>query len=90
MSKPGFKNKISEHLISKYKSYKKSNSLSEKNSSKNGLDIGWTRATFIVKEELLKKIKDAAYWERKTVKVVINDALNSFFNKQKHIEKSKK
>ncbi|MFA6066717.1 MAG: hypothetical protein WC707_06065 [Candidatus Babeliaceae bacterium] len=53
------------------------------NSSQKGLDDGWTRATFIVKKELLEKVKDCAYWERMTVKTIVNDALDSFFKNKK-------
>ena len=44
-------------------------------SSQSGLPQGWTRATFIVKEETLEKIKDLAYTERKEIKIVVNEAL---------------
>lgn len=54
----------------------------KKNSSQKGLCDGWTRATFILQEELLEKIKKLAYWERKTVKDVVNSAFIDFFNRQ--------
>jgi AmiR/NasT family two-component response regulator len=37
--------------------------------------IDWTRATFIVRKEHLEKIKALAYWERKKVKEVVEEAL---------------
>ena len=52
-------------------------------SSKTGLKDGWTRATFIVKESLLEKAKDLAYWERKKIQEVIDDALCSYISKKK-------
>ena len=36
------------------------------------------RATFIVKESNLEKLKAIAYWERKTIKNVLDEALNSY------------
>ena len=44
-------------------------------SSQEGTVEGETRATFIVGEELLEKIKAVAYWERKMIKEVISEAL---------------
>lgn len=35
---------------------------------------GETRATFIVKEDLLEKLKFMAYWERTLIKEVVNKA----------------
>ena len=44
-------------------------------SSQAGLPDGWTRATITVREEMLEILKRAAYWERTTIKKVIDDAL---------------
>ena len=44
-------------------------------SVEEGLSEEETRATFIVKKELLEKIKDIAYWERVKIKDIINLAL---------------
>ncbi len=43
--------------------------------SQEGTKENETRATFIVKEELLDKVKAIAYWERSLIKDVINKAL---------------
>ena len=43
-----------------------------------GLRPGWTRATFIVREETLSKLKSVAYWERKELKRVVDAALAAF------------
>jgi AmiR/NasT family two-component response regulator len=43
--------------------------------SQAGLREDWTRATFIVRKEHLEKIKALAYWERKKVKEVVEEAL---------------
>lgn len=40
--------------------------------------VGETRATFIIEETLLKKVKAVAYWERKQIKSVLHEALSSF------------
>lgn len=44
-------------------------------SSQEGTKEGETRATFIVKEELLEKLKAIAYWDRMKIKDVIASAL---------------
>lgn len=44
-------------------------------SSQEGTKEKETRATFIVKEELLDKFKAIAYWERVLIKDVVNTAL---------------
>jgi predicted nucleic acid-binding protein len=43
-------------------------------SSQEGTKINETRATFIVNEELLDKLKAVAYWDRLLIKDVINTA----------------
>jgi len=53
----------------------------ERTSSRAGLPEGWTRATFIVKENTLNTVKEYAYWERKEIKTVIEEALTLYFNK---------
>ena len=44
-------------------------------SSQEGTKEHETRATFIVREELLDKSKAIAYWERTMIKEVVNSAL---------------
>ena len=45
------------------------------------------RATFIVEKELLKKIKDIAYWERLTQKDLLREAMEDLIEKyNKRIE----
>jgi len=46
--------------------------------SQEGLPDGWIRATFIVQEHQLAKIKALAYWERKQIKEVITEALSAY------------
>ncbi len=48
------------------------------NTSQRGLHKGWTRNTFILRKDYLEKIKELAYWERKTIKDVVDEALGSY------------
>lgn len=41
-----------------------------------------TRATFIVQENLLEQLKDLAYWNRVTIKDVLNTFLQEGINKR--------
>lgn len=50
-------------------------------SSQEGTKEKETRATFIVKEELLDKLKAIAYWDRKLIKEVVNTALQDIVDK---------
>ena len=50
-------------------------------SSQEGTKENETRATFIVNEELLEKLKAIAYWDRVLVKEVINTALEEAVEK---------
>ncbi len=52
------------------------------NSANEGLKDGMTRATFLVKEDVLKKIKDIAHLENRFIKDVINEALSDMIKKQ--------
>jgi hypothetical protein len=44
-------------------------------SSQEGTKENETRATFIINEELLEKVKAIAYWDRVLIKDVVNTAL---------------
>jgi len=46
--------------------------------SAEGLPQGWTRATFIIREIYLEKLKNLAYQNRKQIKEVIDEALDSY------------
>src|SRR5664280_1840121 len=50
-------------------------------SSQEGTKENETRATFIVNEELLEKLKAVAYWERRMIKEVIASALEEVVSK---------
>lgn len=52
--------------------------LDERSTSMHGLPVGWTRATFIIKQEINEKIKAVAYWDRLTVKEVLHEALSQY------------
>jgi hypothetical protein len=53
------------------------------NSSQKGLKDGWTRATFILRDDHLEKIKDLAYWKRNHVKEVMDEVLSSYLKGRK-------
>jgi hypothetical protein len=40
-----------------------------------------TRATFIIKEDVLNKLKSIAYWERIKIKEALNNALEEYIDK---------
>jgi hypothetical protein len=43
-----------------------------------GLRPGWTRATFIVREETVQQLKAVAYWDRKELKRVVEEAFQVY------------
>jgi hypothetical protein len=45
-----------------------------------GLRPGWTRATFIVKEETVQQLKAVAYWDRKELKRVVEEAFSTYLD----------
>lgn len=47
-------------------------------SSQEGTKNDETRATFIVKEDILEKLKDIAYWDREMIKGVVGEALSQY------------
>jgi len=51
---------------------------SDVDTARAGLKTGWIRATLIMKEANLNKIKALAYWERKNIKDVMDEALNAY------------
>ncbi len=53
---------------------------------KNENKLRLLRATFIIREDFLDKIKAIAYWERKQIKSVINEALSEFIEKKGNIK----
>ena len=57
-------------------------------SSQEGVRLNETRATFIIREDLLDKIKAIAYWDRLLIKEVINEALTDYINKYERANKT--
>jgi hypothetical protein len=51
--------------------------------SYDGLREGWTRATFILREDYLEKIKSLAYWKRRNIKEVMDDVLGDYLKGRK-------
>lgn len=45
-----------------------------------GLQPGWTRRTFIVRDQHLEKLEALSYWEKKSLKELIDDALDSYLS----------
>ena len=50
-------------------------------SSQEGTKENETRATFIINEDLLDKLKAIAYWDRVLIKDVVNTALQDIVDK---------
>ena len=61
----------------------KRNTQSKSKTTKQGLKEGWARATFIVREDYIDKLKAVAYWDRKQIKEVINEALTAYLKGKK-------
>ncbi len=53
----------------------------EKKSVSRGLRDGWTRSTFIVKEETVEILKRYAYTQRLTLKEVIEEAFDQYIDR---------
>lgn len=53
-----------------------------KKSSQQGLPEGWTRATFILKQSHIEKLKSIAYWERTTIKELIDEAVSKYLTER--------
>jgi len=51
--------------------------------TQKGLKDGWIRATFILRKDYLEKLKALAYWERKRIKEVIDEALGLYLKGKK-------
>jgi len=53
------------------------------NSLEKGLQDGWTRATFVLRKDYLRKLKAVSYWDRKKMKEVIDEALGAYLKGKK-------
>ena len=58
--------------------------------SYDGLREGWTRATFILREDYLEKIKSLAYWKRRNIKEVIDEVFEEYLKGRKIKSRRKK
>ncbi len=56
--------------------------LSKGTTTSKGLRPGWTRATFIVKEETVQQLKAVAYWDRKELKRVVEEAFRAYLEEK--------
>jgi hypothetical protein len=56
------------------------NDINYKKTSQAGLNPGWSRATFILPEEQLEKIKALAYFQRRNIKEVVEEIFITFFD----------
>ncbi len=54
--------------------------------SQIGTKPGETRATFIINEDTLEDLKALAWYERKTIKQVLNEALQGYIKNIKNIK----
>jgi hypothetical protein len=63
-------------------SSKQSNN-SKSSTTKKGLPEGWSRATFIVRDKHLEKIKAIGYWDRKQIKEVLDEAISEHLKGRK-------
>jgi hypothetical protein len=48
-----------------------------KETARAGLQPGWIRASFIVREEYLSRLKQNAYWDRKAIKDILDEILGT-------------
>jgi len=55
----------------------------QSNTTKQGLKEGWARATFIVREDYIDRLKAVAYWDRKHIKEVVDEALTAYLKEKK-------
>jgi hypothetical protein len=67
-----------KEVVVKAKMEDKPTLIKESKSTQKGLPSGWTRATFIVSDDINEKIKAVAYWDRLTVKEVVHEALTGY------------
>lgn len=47
-------------------------------SSQEGLPDNWTRATFILREDLLKRLKNYSYTDRRSLKEIMNEMIEAY------------
>ncbi|MBT3456399.1 hypothetical protein HN446_05020 [bacterium] len=72
-----------ENHVAKIIPISDSNTYLPKETAKQGLPEGWTRATFIMREQYLEDLKNIAYWDRETIKTVLDVILDRFLKGKK-------
>jgi hypothetical protein len=50
----------------------------EQKTTTAGLQEGWTRSTFILREDFLEKLKGLAFYENKSIKDILDEVLDNF------------
>lgn len=58
-------------------------------SSQEGLPHNWTRYTVIVREDLLERLKDYSWTDRRSIKDIVNEMLEDYLADKEVIERSK-
>ena len=53
-------------------------------SPQNGLKEGWTRWTFILREEHLEKIKSISFYEGRNIKDIVDEAMSEYLKDKKN------
>jgi|GEM_PF-704665 len=56
-----------------------------RNTARAGLKDGWIRATLIIREENLKKLKELAYWTRKDLKQIADEAITAYLAERESV-----
>ena len=80
-SKQGLQSKqeMQGKLITKSRAGRKRTNLREvSKTSQLGTREGWTRATFIMREDSLEKLKSLAFWERRSIKDLMEEVFSSY------------
>jgi predicted metal-dependent hydrolase len=74
-------NQIKQDILLPIKEEKSAEKV-ERRSVQIGLKDGWTRATVILKEDDLEKLKALAYWRAEQLKEVVERALELYFQSE--------
>ncbi|MBM7650537.1 hypothetical protein JOC78_003534 [Bacillus ectoiniformans] len=59
-------------------------------SSQEGLPVNWTRYTVILREDLLEKLKDYAWTDRRTMKDIMNEMVEGYLADKEIMERDDK
>lgn len=59
-------------------------------SSQEGLPENWTRYTVIIREDLLERLKDYAWTDRRTLKEIINEMVEGYLSDKEIMERDGK